>query len=403
MEESPLLHKPSSDDQTIKALKGFPIVENVIKIKNTLVIKVDNEQWEKLATVQKNIFTKTVHGFVKANLTVDAIYIKNTQGETLAYLQIGETGDNYMVVAGTGTEKLETEKEPEAPFDLEKALSTEDTDLQNIAAVSAESVGNSASDMTHKQDIPDITFKELAIEPMPQAARQKTKYGALYKILIIFVVVIMANAAGYYFSFNKEEPEHAKRLFDLFKKVAPLKVPQTQIDKKIQVLKPTDQDQKNADRRKTEPGKKAASQPKAAPALLPASQTETPPVHKERTSPLAIKENKPAEPAPAVAPIKEKLAQPTKKVIAPLQKEAAVNAPPYCVTVSLCKLKESADVVIKDLKKKGYAPAVDTITVKDTPWYRVTLGPFRTQDEAENYARELQSKENIKGVVVKKK
>jgi cell division protein FtsN len=71
--------------------------------------------------------------------------------------------------------------------------------------------------------------------------------------------------------------------------------------------------------------------------------------------------------------------------------------------VSLCKLKESADVVIKDLQKKGYAPAVDTITVKDTPWYRVTLGPFKTQDEAENYARELQRKENIKGVVVKKK
>jgi cell division protein FtsN len=71
--------------------------------------------------------------------------------------------------------------------------------------------------------------------------------------------------------------------------------------------------------------------------------------------------------------------------------------------VSLCKLKESADVVIKDLQKKGYEPAVDTMTVKDTPWYRVTLGHFQTQDEAENYARELQSKENIKGFVVKKK
>jgi cell division protein FtsN len=41
--------------------------------------------------------------------------------------------------------------------------------------------------------------------------------------------------------------------------------------------------------------------------------------------------------------------------------------------------------------------------VKDTPWYRVTLGPFKTQDEAEHYARELQRKENIKGFVVKKK
>jgi cell division protein FtsN len=41
--------------------------------------------------------------------------------------------------------------------------------------------------------------------------------------------------------------------------------------------------------------------------------------------------------------------------------------------------------------------------MKDTTWYRVTLGHFQTKDEAQNYARELQSKENIKGLVVKKK
>jgi cell division septation protein DedD len=75
----------------------------------------------------------------------------------------------------------------------------------------------------------------------------------------------------------------------------------------------------------------------------------------------------------------------------------------YCVNVAACKLKESADVVIKGLQKKGYEPAVDTITVKNTTWYQVTLGHFQTQGEAQNYARELQSKENIKGYVVKKK
>ena len=212
--------------------------------------------------VQKNIFAKTVHGFVHANLTVEAIYIKNKQGENLAYLQKGEAGNNYMVVADTVTEKLETEKEQEAPFDLEKALSTEDTDLQNIAAVSAESVEKSASDFTHTKDIPDITLKEFAPEPTPQPVlNQNPKYGALYKILIVFLVVIIAGAAGYYFSFK--EPEPAKRSFVLPKKIAPLRVPQTQIDKKNRILKPTVQAQKAADGRQPEPGKKDASQPMA--------------------------------------------------------------------------------------------------------------------------------------------
>ncbi len=83
MEETALLHKPSIDNQIIKALKGFSIVESVIITRNSLVIKVDNEQWVKLDKVQKNIFTKTVYGFVNANVTVEDIYIKNRQGKNL--------------------------------------------------------------------------------------------------------------------------------------------------------------------------------------------------------------------------------------------------------------------------------------------------------------------------------
>jgi cell division septation protein DedD len=388
-----LLNKPSSDDQIIKALKGFPIVEDVIKIRNTLVIKVDNEQWDKLATVQKNIFAKTVHGFVNANLTVEAIYIKNMQGGNLAYLQKGDAGNNYMVVAGTVTEKLETEKELEAPFDLEKALSTEDTDLQNIAAVSAESVENRLSDFSHRKDIPDITFKELAIEPAPQpVAHQKSKYGVLYKILIVFVVAIIANVAGYYFSFKQQE--QAKQSFELFKKAAPARGTQTQIDKKSHIIKPTVQDQKTADNKGIEPGR------------MESSQTAVPPTDKKGTAFPTTKETKTAEPSPAGALIDAKPVHPTieeKKAKASFQQKATINGTMYCVNVALCKLKESADVVIKDLQKKGYEPAGDTITVNGTTWYRVTLGNFQTQSEAQNYAKELQGKENIDGFVVKKK
>ena len=394
MEESPLLHTPSNDDQIIKALKGFPIVESVIKIRNTLVIKVDNEQWDNLATVQKNIFAKTVHGFVNANLTVEAIYIKNKQGENLAYLQKGDVGNKYMVVAGTVTEKLETEKEPEAPFDLEKALSTEDTDLQNIAAVSAESVKNILSDFTHRKDIPDTTLKELAIEPAPQpAARQKTKYGALYKIFIVFVVVIIANAAGYYFS--SKQQEQAKQSFVLFKKAAPTRIPQTQIDKKSHIIKPTVRDQKKAAANKgTEPGRKEAS------------QAAVPPADEKGTAFPAIRETKTAEPAPAAALIDTKPVYPPleeKKASASSQQEATSTGTMYSVNVALCKFKKSADVVIRDFKRKGYEPVGDTITVNGTTWHRVTVGNFQTQSEAQKYAKELQSKENTDGFVVKKK
>jgi cell division septation protein DedD len=221
---------------------------------------------------------------------------------------------------------------------------------------------------------------------------ENPKYGVRYKILNVFLVVVIAGAAAYYFYFK--EPEPAKR------------VSQAQSDKKNKIHKPTVQAQKSAHGRQPEPDKKAATQPVAEPAALTASQTTAQPAHKAGTPSPAIKENKPVEPAQAVALIEKKQAQlaaEEKNVIAPHQQEAAVKTTMYCINVASCKLKESADAVIKDLQKKGYVPAVDTIAVKDITWYRVTLGHFQTQGEAQNYARELQGRENIKGFVVKKK
>lgn len=405
MGETSLTYNPSIDNEIINALKGFSIVESVIKAGNTLVLRVANEQWIKLDKVQKKIFTKTVHAFVNANLTVEDIYIKNLQGKILACLQNAEPNNNYMAVADTMAEKTETENKHEAAFDLEKALSAEDVHLQNMSAVYAESMEKSVSDFTHKDDIPDITVKEVAPEPTPQPElNENSKYGVRYKILNVFLVVVIAGAAGYYFLFK--EPEHTKRSFVLPQKIAPFRIPQAQTDKKNKILKPTVQAQKTADGRQPELDKKDASQPMAEPAALSASQTTAQPAHKAGTPSPAIKENMPAEPAQVVALIEEKQAQPPaeeKKVIAPPQQKAAINVTMYCVNVASCKLKESADAVIKDLQKKGYEPAVDTLTVKDTTWYRVTLGYFQTQGEAKNYAREFQSKENIKGYVVKKK
>lgn len=79
--ETSFLSEPSIDVKIIKALNGFSIVESVITTRNTLVIKVDNEQWVNLDKVQKKIFVKTIHAFINANVTVENIHIKNKQGE----------------------------------------------------------------------------------------------------------------------------------------------------------------------------------------------------------------------------------------------------------------------------------------------------------------------------------
>jgi cell division protein FtsN len=402
MEETSLLHEPSIDNEIIKALMGFSIVESVIKTINTLIIKVDNEQWIKADKVQRDIFTKTVHGFVNANIMVDAIYIKNKQGKKLASLQGGEPGKDYMTAADTVTEKPATGEHEEAPGSIEKALAIEEPLFQNIAAVSAEVGEKSVSDIIRTKNILDKTLNAFDPESTPQPVlNQNPKHGARYKILLVFLIVLAAGAAGYYFLFK--EPVNAKRPFVLPKKVAPIRLPQTQADKNIRVSMPSVQILKVADNRQTEPAKKDAPQPGIEPAAPQASQTAAPPVH--NTSSPALKETKPVEPAPAVAPAREKPAPPAaeqKKAIAPPQQEAAANATVYCVTVASCKRKESADVVIRDLQKKGYEPAGDTITVNDTTWYRVTLGNFQTPGEARTFAGELQSRENIKGLVVKK-
>jgi hypothetical protein len=303
--------------------------------------------------------------------------------------------------AAEPTKKLKTDKEREALFALGKTLSTEDTRLQNTAAVSAERVEKSASGFTRAKDIPDIAAKGFAPEPAPQPVlNQNQKYGMMNSLFIIFAVLIVAGvAAAYYLFFIESEP--AKQAFVLFEKTDPVRVPQAQKDEKNLILKPTVQAHKSADSRQPEPDKKDASQPMA----VAVSKTAAPPARKAGTLSPAIKE-KHAEPAQASASIEEKQAQfpaEGKKVIAPPQKETAANATVYCINVASCKLKESADAVLKDLQKKGYEPAVDTVTVKDTIWYRVTVGHFQTQGEAQNYARELQGRENIRGFVVKKK
>lgn len=99
IQKTRLPHEQTIDTEIMKALKGFSIVEGVIKTSDTLVIKVNNEQWSNLSKSQQNILAKTFHRFIDDNIQIQDIYVKGKEGEKLAWLQREEPGNKYMFVA----------------------------------------------------------------------------------------------------------------------------------------------------------------------------------------------------------------------------------------------------------------------------------------------------------------
>jgi cell division protein FtsN len=160
------------------------------------------------------------------------------------------------------------------------------------------------------------------------------------------------------------------------------------------------------------------SKPPAPPAVQPAEPVKEPP---------AVAVAQPAQPepkTPAPVPVKEAPEQPTAVSSIPVSASSAAEQkapglPPespaslqpsgaaasaYCVNAGSFKLKESTEGVCRDLKKYGYEPTVEIVTLRDgNTWYRVTVGSFATRAEAAQFGRELESKTSIKPLVVKKK
>ena len=104
-----------------------------------------------------------------------------------------------------------------------------------------------------------------------------------------------------------------------------------------------------------------------------------------------------------LAPEQKPAVQPSQKAAEPAKMNATVTAVFYTVNVGSFKLKNSVDGVMKSLSKKGYDPAVERVTLNDgNTWYRVTVGQFKTREEAAHFSRELK-KEKLETMVVKKK
>jgi cell division septation protein DedD len=254
-------------------------------------------------------------------------------------------------IADTVKNSLDKDKHPardndKTSFDLEKALSDEETTLSKGAA-------------------PDAVQRN--------EYEKSNKYSIKNAIAVSIVVLAFAGSviAAYFYAIK--EPQMVKETMTVTKamplpqnqQVAP---PEINVPSQVQPKETTVQLQD-----------KTASTAEAV-------STAVSGVTKEQ-----LPEQKPAE-------------QPPPKAAEPAKMATTVTAEFYTVNVGSFKLKKNVDRVMKVLSKKGCAPSVETVTLNDkSTWYRVNVGQFKTREEAARFARELGEKMKLETMVVKMK
>jgi len=125
---------------------------------------------------------------------------------------------------------------------------------------------------------------------------------------------------------------------------------------------------------KTSMEKKAESAPEAekiAPPSKPVQMEKTEPEQMKLTESLPVKKaEKSDSPAPAKITPEAKLARPEARV--------------FYVQIAAFSRKEASASIIRELKKAGYQPLVlDPFPDDKKPLYRVRIGPFKSEAEAE--------------------
>jgi cell division septation protein DedD len=129
---------------------------------------------------------------------------------------------------------------------------------------------------------------------------------------------------------------------------------------------------------------------------MPSTEKETPAA---KSFALAVQKIT-KEPMPSEQKTAETLPKNPHKVA---ETEKTINPSVYSIKVGSFKSRENADRIWKYLKKNGYEPSLETVTLNDnSTWYRVTAGQFKTQEEAADCAKNMEEKEKIKTVIVKK-
>ena len=76
--------------------------------------------------------------------------------------------------------------------------------------------------------------------------------------------------------------------------------------------------------------------------------------------------------------------------------EAKPPRPRYCVSVASCKKRANAESLVNELKVRGYTASVKEVTMPGRgTWYRVTLGPFSSQQGAQAVARKFEETQGM--------
>ena len=307
-----------------------------------------------------------------------------------------------------GTEKKIAEsKEEEFRFDLEKAL-TEDISAKPESAAPAVPAGATASDYEKTRAVMEQTLAELDLPTAPpEAVSPKPPSKNLAAVLILVLVVGAGVAAGYIFS--AKEPQTVPQAVPAKKISSPAPVSATPPAMAKPLVPQTQEMPATVESKPSAPPVPSAAEPvkepTAAETVHPVKQEPAPPAAEpiktaSEQPPIAAPVTPPAQPPAA----EQKDAEPPQKALEQPKMTKAAVAGFYCVNVGSFKLKDSTDRVCRDLRNKGYEPIAETVTLSDgNTWYRVTVGNFATRDEAAQFGRELESKTNIKPMVVKRK
>jgi cell division septation protein DedD len=297
--------------------------------------------------------------------------------------------ERTITISNDGGEKSAEPAQDGHAFDLEQALSEDipRSPEPDIFPVSAEQTDTEyeKTRAVMEQALAGIQDEPTPVPEPPRRSAMKNSAA----VLLILGVVAAGIAAGYLFS-PQEAPVVRRTTAPQAPEVAKPAAPQT-----VKMPAPAE----------SSPQAPPSAAPAAVDALQPVKQKQelSSPVPEKTAGAASVAAAPALTPAQTPAAAKEKSPPPPKPAEPP--KTAKVPVPGYyCVNVGSFKLKASTDRVCSDLKKNGYAPVVETVTLNDgNTWYRVTVGSFATRDEAARFGRELENNTNIKALVVKRK
>jgi len=125
--------------------------------------------------------------------------------------------------------------------------------------------------------------------------------------------------------------------------------------------------------------------PVAKPAPAPAPVAKPAPVPVAKPAPVPV-----AKPAPAPAPVAKQAPAPEP---AP-QQSAAIPSGRFAVQVGAFAESTSAESLVAQLKKRGYAAYLSPAPSGSARW-RVRVGPLRTRPDAERMAEKLKQTEEL--------